>query len=337
MYIEREISDEVLLCDESGRLNQASVGWSRKPLHRCNLRGNWPRKKQWNYWYVMNDDCFFSATIAMLDYAAIIFIYYLDVNSLEFEEKTIISPLGQGTDMSETVGETVRFSNDKNQVIFSKEDNYTRLIVEVDDFKGKNLRANIKVFQPDNIDSINVVIPWSDRKFQFTSKQSSLPAQGKVTIGEKVYEFSPDNSFACLDFGRGIWPYKSEWNWASGTGLNNGVKIGLNFGAGWTEDTGITENGIIVDGRAEKINEDIRFNYNPADLMETWSLTTIETDRISLKFEPIYHRVAKTNFFVIKSKMHQMIGYYSGKIKFQDQIINIDKLPGTTEEHQVRW
>lgn len=337
MYIEKEIRKQVDLCDESGRLNKEAVGWSRKPLHRCNLRGNWLRKKQWNYWYVMNDDCFFSATIAMLDYAAIIFIYYLDINSLEFEEKTIISPFGQGTDMSETVDETVRFNNDKTEVIFAKEDNYTRLIIKTDDFKNKELKANIKVFQPDNLDSINVVIPWNERKFQFTSKQSGLPAEGKLNIGEQVYDFSVENSFACLDFGRGIWPYRSKWNWASGTGLNNGVKIGLNFGAGWTDNTGITENGIIVDGQAEKINEDIRFDYNPADIMEPWSLTTTETDRIDLKFEPIYHRIAKTNLLLIRSEMNQMIGYYSGIIKFQDQTINIDSLPGTTEEHQVKW
>lgn len=337
MYIEKEIKEKVDLCDESGRLNEKAVGWSRKPLHRCNLRGNWLRKKQWNYWYVMNDNCFFSATIAMLDYAAIIFIYYLDIETLEFEEKTIISPFGQGTDMSETVDETVRFSNEKTELIFSKEDDYTRLIVKANNFNNKKLKANIKVFQPNKIESINVVIPWTNRKFQFTSKQSSLPATGKLNIGNQTYEFKAENSFACLDFGRGIWPYQTEWNWASGSGLNNGVKIGLNFGAGWTKDTGITENGIIVDGQAEKINEDIEFKYNQEDLMEPWSFKTVETDRIDLKFQPIYKRVAKTNFILIKSKMNQMIGYYSGKIKFRDKKININKLPGTTEEHEVRW
>ena len=50
MYVERELTAPVDLCDARGRLNPAAVGWSRPPLVRANLRGHWPRKKRWNFW-----------------------------------------------------------------------------------------------------------------------------------------------------------------------------------------------------------------------------------------------------------------------------------------------
>jgi hypothetical protein len=47
--------------------------------------------------------------------------------------------------------------------------------------------------------SVNVVVPWNDRTFQFTSKQNCLPSEGVVTIGNKQTVFSGEQSFACLD------------------------------------------------------------------------------------------------------------------------------------------
>lgn len=48
---EHEITEPVDLCLPDGSLNPAAVGWSRKPLHRANLRG-WGRTKRWEYWCV---------------------------------------------------------------------------------------------------------------------------------------------------------------------------------------------------------------------------------------------------------------------------------------------
>ncbi|WP_347813327.1 hypothetical protein [Actinomadura sp. KC345] len=36
---EREITEAVDLCLPSGRLNPDAVGWTRRPLHRADLRG----------------------------------------------------------------------------------------------------------------------------------------------------------------------------------------------------------------------------------------------------------------------------------------------------------
>jgi len=59
LHPEPELTAPVDLCDSAGRLNRAAVGWSRQPLHNCNVSGHWPRKKRWNYWCITSPDCLF--------------------------------------------------------------------------------------------------------------------------------------------------------------------------------------------------------------------------------------------------------------------------------------
>ena len=58
-YIERELTEPALLCDERGCLNPAAIGWSRRPLLRANLKDHWPRKKRWNFWNFISPGFFF--------------------------------------------------------------------------------------------------------------------------------------------------------------------------------------------------------------------------------------------------------------------------------------
>jgi len=42
-----------------------------------------------------------------------------------------------------------------------------------------------------------------------------MPANGEIKIGGESYSFEPESSFGLMDWGRGIWPYKTHWLWAS--------------------------------------------------------------------------------------------------------------------------
>ena len=51
-----------------------------------------------------------------------------------------------------------------------------------------------------------------------------------------------------------------------------------------------------------------------------------------------FERIAKSNLLLVKSDIHQMIGYYSGIIKTTDgQSIKIENILGSTEDHHARW
>ncbi|CBZ03280.1 hypothetical protein H04402_01468 [Clostridium botulinum H04402 065] len=337
---EKEMMRGINICQENGTLNEKSIGWSRNPIFYCNLKGNKFRKKKWNYWYMVNEDCLFSATVADLDYIGMAFVYFYDFNTREFAEKTVITPFGKGCSISEKVFENVEFSNDKLQVLFewNKYLKSMSILVHCKDFKGRNLTAKFSVFYPKGHETLNVLIPWNKNKFQFTSKQNCLPTEGRIMINNKTYTFDKSNSFAGLDFGRGIWPFKIMWNWATASGNQQGRIIGFNLGAKWTDGTGITENALLIDGKILKLNECILYDYDKNNLMKPWSIKTEISNKVNLIFKPIYDRMARTDVVLLKSTVHQIIGEFYGEIKDeQGNIINIKDLKGCAEEHYAKW
>jgi hypothetical protein len=183
-----------------------------------------------------------------------------------------------------------------------------------------------------------VVIPWSEDRYQFTSKQNCLPAKGFVKLDDREIEFKENESYACLDFGRGKWKYQGFWNWAGGSAMQNGHMIGLNLGGGWTDGTGMTENGITLDGKVLKIGDDMMFSYDPAQFMKPWKIKTKSSNLVDLTFTPFYERVAKSNVVVIRSEVHQMIGKFSGTLNFKDgKTIHISEMIGWAEDHHALW
>lgn len=338
LYKEREIIESVNLCDCNGNIKDDSIGWSRNPVFNCNLTGNWLRKKKWNYWCITNDECLFSVTISNIDYVGMAFVYFLDFKTQKFIEKTIISPFGSGYSMPEKVQETVTFRHPKMGLYFIENENITQIVAKCVDFMGELMEANFKVLYPEGHETLNVVVPINKKSFQFTSKHECLPVDGELRVGEDIYSFKPKNTFACHDFGRGIWPYKVRWNWANASGMINGRSIGINLGAKWTEGSGMTENCIIVDGKITKLSEDIIFEYDSKDFMKPWSVKTSITNRINLKFVPFYERIAKSNVIILKSEVHQMVGHFSGSIVTDaGEYILIDSIIGTSQEHFGQW
>lgn len=335
---EKEIVQQINLCDDKGRLNKESVGWSRNTLYDCNLKGRWLRKKKWNYWCIISPECLFSVTISNADYAGMVFTYFLDLKTKKYIEKTIMTPFGKGCIMPSKVHETVSFANKKMNVQLKAEGNDTHIISSSPDFNGEKMAADFIVKFPKNHETLNVVIPWNQKVFQFTSKEEGLPVEGFITVGNATYNFSKDNTFACLDYGRGIWPYKVAWNWANASGIVDGHTIGFNLGAKWTDGTGMTENALLIDGKLIKLSENVIYEYDKKNIMKPWTIKTEITDRVNLKFDPIYERIAKTNLFIIKSEIHQMIGYFSGEIAAgAEGKIKFEKIPGCAEDHFGQW
>lgn len=338
LLTEKEITKEINLCNSKGELLQNSIVWARHPLINCNLSGRFLRKKKWNYWCVTGKDCLFSVTISNIDYAGMIFAYFLDFKTHKFIEKTVISPFGKDCSMPEAVHASVEFDNPKLRIKFIEDNGITHITAECRDFNGEKMEADFRVIYPENHETLNVVVPWDKKHFQFTSKHECLPVEGYLKVGQSTYDFEQSNTFACLDFGRGIWPYKVKWNWANASGIINGRSIGLNLGGKWTDNTGMTENALVVDGRLTKISEDMVFEYNPQNFMEPWSIKTSITDKVDLKFTPFFERIAKTNLVLIKSEVHQMVGYFSGTIITDEgENISIDRLLGCSEEHFGQW
>jgi len=337
MNEERELIVPVDLCLPDGRLNPTAVGWSRHPLHRCNLHGRWPRNKRWNYWAITTENHLFSATISNLDYAGLVFVYYADFANRQFNEVTRLLPFGRGCKLADVVAADAVYSGNALQVVMRQAEDGVNLAVEIDDFAGRPLTAQFHITIPPQHETLNVVVPWDARTFQFTSKQNCLPAAGVVTIGGEDTLFAGEQSFACLDFGRGIWPRHCRWNWGSASGRQNGRLVGLNLGGQWTDGTGSTENGVCVDGRLHKLSTDLTWQYSKADFMCPWRITD-PAGKVDLTFTPFLERVAASNVLLVRSEVHQMFGHFSGQVTTtEEEIVPVHELVGWAEDHVALW
>ncbi len=96
MTHEREITEPVDLCRPDGRLNPAAVGWSRRPLHRANLRG-WGRAKRWEHWGVVTPTHILGLVASSLDYAGVQSLYLLDRRTGRETTAEAVVPFARGT------------------------------------------------------------------------------------------------------------------------------------------------------------------------------------------------------------------------------------------------
>jgi hypothetical protein len=335
-YEERELTDPVDLCDERGLLNPEAVGWSRSPLIRANLSGHWPRKKKWNFWNWISPDFVLTITLADIDYASFCSVAFTDfATSQRVSASAFKRP--RGFSMPEQVERSVSFEG--GEIVYSNVSLHDGMQV---DFRaktpaGEEIAGDFRVRRPDGQESLNIVVPWSARRFQLNSKHNTLPCEGFVRVGGKRYAMNPDECHAVQDFGRGMWPYRSFWNWAVCTGVQGSDRVGVNMGAKWTTGTGANENGICFNGRLYKIMEDLSWSYDPGDWMKPWRVRSQHSDAIDLRLQPVVVHRAHLNLGVVGTGGACSFGRWSGVIRFDGTAVEIDGLIGWAEEFAHRW
>jgi hypothetical protein len=266
------------------------------------------------------------------------FAYMLDFGTKQFTEQTISNLFGKGFEMNRSVAGRLAFTHPQMNVELDDRGTEVTISVKAPTFGGNLMEAGFTIQRPQGHETLNVVIPWNERQFQYTSKQECLPASGWVKMDGQTIEFPAGESFACLDYGRGIWKYATSWNWAAFSGKSGGHVVGTNMGAKWTDGTGFTENGLVIDGHLIKIGEDMLFEYSSSDFMQPWKITAPKCGLIDLTFTPFFERVAKTEAVILRSEVHQMIGRYDGIIRDEQGVeYPIRNLVGWAEEHHARW
>src|SRR5690606_10978761 len=154
----------------------------RQPLFRANLRGHWPRKKRWNFWNWIAPDFVFSVTLADIDYAA--FCSFTLTDFRDGKHWTGSSYVRPGSiALPEQVDATVGFPGGgltyENR--FEGNDLAVRFRGKAGD--GTEVVADFKVSRPPGHESLNVVVPWSETRFQCNSKHAALPCTGEVRAG----------------------------------------------------------------------------------------------------------------------------------------------------------
>ncbi len=344
--MQNEITQPGPLLDKQGRL--AQVGWMRQPLLDCNLEDarfytlrsvQFLRLKRWDYYAIFTPRRFFSATIADLGYAGNIFVYTLDFESKNLHEEGLVIPLSRGIALprNSTSGVSA-FQNKKARLLFRAEVDFRHISVNWPGFhNGRGIQAEITLHCPPQHESMTIVIPIGEKCFYYNRKINCLPAEGDLRYGDVHETLLPTECVGSLDWGRGVWEYRSFWNWASASGfLPDGRTIGLNLGCGFGDTSAATENCLVLNGRIHKLDE-VRFFYNAEDYTQTWEFNDNQ-GRLELTFVPFKERLARTDLGIIFSEVHQMFGCYSGRVVADDgEVIRLEGLIGFAEEHRARW
>jgi hypothetical protein len=161
-----------------------------------------------------------------------------------------------------------------------------------------------------------------------------------VKFADRTVEFGgPDvEAWGILDVGRGRWPYRTRWNWGGGAGPSgDGRSVGLQFGGKWTERTGFTENGVLVDGRLTKIGAELRWDYSWHDPMDPWRVRSPDGD-LDVTLIPVHDRHDRINLGVLKTEVHQVFGRWSGAVPDgAGGQVTVDRIQGFAEESRSRW
>jgi hypothetical protein len=316
---EREIREPVDLCGLDGRLDPAAVGFSRRPLHRCGgLVGPWGRRKRWHHWCVTTPREAVALTFADLDYLGLLAVMFVDLERERTFERVAVRPLGARCVLpGDAAGGEVVAAWGGVRLAFREVAGGMRL-----EASARGIEVDVSVDVPVGHETLGVVVPWSETRFQYTSKQNAMPAHGLVRVRGQVRHL-PD-AWACLDFGRGVWPARTEWNWASASGRVDGRVLGLNLGGRWTDGTGANENALCVDGVLHKIGSDVRFDYDLGSWRRPWRLRGQDVD---LRFAPVVRKHVRV------PSLSLCFGRFDGRVLDQP----VRDLVGWAEEFRTRW
>jgi hypothetical protein len=341
---EPELTEAVALCTPDGRrLAAAARGWSRTPLHTANLRGGWGRTKRWDYWAVLAEDLAVAVTYADVDYLGIASVWWADLTDGTTGGREIVVPFARGIALPDRPGSRpLTFRGRSLQLEVTDEHGGSRLRVSWRERDHRRGRLEAFVEQPVGHESLNVVIPWTERRFQYTSKHQARPAIGELVVGDRTWPIGARNgdpAWGVLDVGRGRWPYTTRWNWGGGAGTSADGEhtIGIQVGGRWTAGTGATENGILVDGRLVKLGRELEWSYDWDHPLAPWRVRDPEGP-LDLTLTPRHDRHARTNLLVLATEVHQVFGRWSGTVPAPDGgVLQVDGMLGFAEESRSRW
>ena len=327
-----------------GNLNQAGYATSLvKEYSRQDIKARKLRIKEWDYYYIGNQDYGIALTIDDNSYMGLGSVSVLDFKNDFWNTKSIMTfmPCGK-TNMPSTskIGDC-HFKSKNIELSFFNDGKRRRLMCKMKNFfKNYDFSCDIELTDEDKESKV-IATPFNKKKyFYYNQKINCMRASGKAIVGGKTYFFNPENSFAVLDWGRGVWTYKNTWYWSSLSSLHNGKKIGFNLGYGFGDTRNATENMIFYDGKAYKV-EQVTFHIPQTedgkdDYLKEWKFTSSD-NKINLTFKPIFDRYDNANVIIIKSLQHQVFGKFSGTIRVDEEVIEIKDLVGFAEKVQNRW
>lgn len=340
--MQKEITERGKLLNKKGMLKHA--GWANDLVldyARTDIQASKFKIKEWDYYCILTENHGVAFTVADNSYLGLIAVTIFDFDNGKEISNSIVLPFTMGSlsmPSSSKKGD-VFFTNKNISLKYLRgKESRTIEIDYVNFFNNKSLTGTIVLKQPETLESMVIATPFPKNKlaFYYNQKINCMAAEGELRLGEKCIAFSPDDSFAVLDWGRGVWTYSNTWYWGSASGKIDGKLFGFNIGYGFGDTSKATENMIFHDGKAHKIDK-VDFHIPQKDFLKPWTFSSNDS-RFEMKFMPILNRHSNANLVLIKSTQNQVFGIFSGRVLLDNgKEIIVNNLLGFAEKVMNRW
>ena len=337
-----------------------SEGWARHAIwdyKRNYIKSSKLFIKEWDYYisYIEKYNIWVSTTFSDLGYASMFSISVIDCNLNKYSQVQDISLFSFGKlslPLNSLNHHEIKHKSKNMNIKVSKFKEHRELTIISDNFQlpngEKGLNISIEMVQVPSIESINIQTTWAHNRnlFYLNEKINGMTiSKGHYNIGKSISGIikrkNAENIFTTLDWGRGVWAYEGTWYWSSATGYIDGIKVGFNFGYGFSDRSPATENCIFYDDKIHKLNKVIFYIPNKEkDLCEKdkfWIIISNDK-RVNLKFWPQVNRQGRFNYGIIKSEQNQVFGIFEGYMILDNgEKINVKNLHGFAEKVYNRW
>ena len=335
------------LLNERGDLSEVGYAFSlTKDYSRGKIKGNPFRIKEWDYYYVGDQNRGIALTIDDNSYMDLCSCTVFDYKNKTYWERSVGRALTNGKrnlPFSSASGETV-YQKGGLKMKFTSENGKRHILCVWPHFgkRGEELKADIVLEETTGGNTMVIATPFDKpHHFYYNQKINNQRASGYFKLGEDYYDLNHD-AYGVLDWGRGVWTYQNTWYWSSLSSFDNGHLIGWNLGYGFGNTSKASENMLFVDKKVYKL-DDVIFDIpkdkkGKDDFMKDWHITSKKGD-IDLHFHPLFVRHGGGNVILVKSIQNQVFGVFSGRFTLNDgqEIVEIHDKIGFAEKVFNRW
>ena len=302
------------------------------------------RRKEWDFYQISNGRYMAQISFANISLGGYVSAVLVDLRAGKTISNTM-SPFIGGKDKyvlppKGDVPNFVKMDIGKASFCFdTKEDSRTLF------FKMNDVECNFQMDIMPGLENMTTVLPFKghpDRYFM-TTKQMCMPCEGTFRFGDQTVEFTKDDTFCSLDWGRVCTPYALVWYWGSGSTYlydKDGNKHTFGFEITWGigDESNATETCMFYDGKAHKFGAvDVETFPKPDKYMEPWKFLS-EDGRFNLTMTPFYDHHSDLNVLVMRMHSHQVHGLWNGTVTLDDgTVLEIKDMYAFCEYVENRW
>jgi len=361
---EAELQTHGKLLNTTGQLSE--IGWSKRYIKEFSLADVYPvlfgfkaltplKYKRFNYYSFTFDEKIMQIAVTNLSYGANVFVSFYDFDSKAIINESIkIIPL---IDSKEAVPHLIEDPNgcQTNTITVKKGpldlSIYTHL-------QGHSCVSHLKIkwngiIEADLTNSRNIhdddlfdIMPISeDNKYFFNNLKSyNNLCHGKISLGQRTINVSESDCLGMIDYGRGIFHYRTSWFWASALGyLQDGRRFSFNSGYGISnKNVQSVEDAVKIDGKIVKLNP-LEVIYDQRNLMNGFTFRTAQkfTDQnnsAEITFQSHRTGIVSENLLIISSSLTYVYGTFSGSVVDENGVkIEFTDIPGIIELAKFKW